>query len=183
MVLLILNGPPAVGKLTIAEELAAKTGYKVFQNNPTVQAVLPIFEFGTPEFSRTLRRIRLDMLEEAAQSNLDGLIFTFCYDSKEDEIAITEMIDTVERTGGSVYLTQLTCPESVLFDRVGSESRKRHNKIITKERLRSMLDRYELFTPYPLRESLTIDTSVTTVEQSVNTILSSFGIANVLDPF
>jgi RNase adaptor protein for sRNA GlmZ degradation len=177
MELIILYGPPAVGKLTIAEMLATRTGYKIFQNNPTVLAVQPIFDFGTPEFIRTLDKIRLTLLEEAARSNIAGLIFTVCYDAKEDEATLSEMIDLVERAGGAVHLVQLTSPESVLFERIGNESRKAHGKLMNHERLRAMLDRYDLFTPYRLRDSLMIDTSECTALQSVSTILSSFGIA------
>jgi shikimate kinase len=176
MIFIVLYGPPAIGKLTIAEKLAAKTGYKIFQNNPTVHAVLPLFEFGTPEFIRTLHNIRIMMLDEAARSNIAGLIFTVCYDPNEDESAMSEMIDVVERSGGKVHLVQLTCPESVLFARIGNESRKPHGKLMSNERLREMLNRYDLFKPYRLRDGLTIDTSTSTVEQSVESILASFGI-------
>jgi replication-associated recombination protein RarA len=78
MIFIVLYGPPAVGKLTIAEKLASRTGYKIFQNNPTVHAVTPLFPFGSPEFIRTLHNIRIMMLEEAARSNIAGLIFTVC---------------------------------------------------------------------------------------------------------
>src|SRR5580693_906046 len=97
MVLIILYGPPAVGKLTIAEKLAERTGYKIFQNNPTVHAVVPIFDFGTPEFIRTLERIRLTLLNEATRSNIEGMIFTYCYDAKEEDKTIDHMIELMER--------------------------------------------------------------------------------------
>ncbi len=178
MVLIILYGPPAVGKLTVAEALAERTGYTVFQNNPTVHAVVPIFKFGTPEFIRTLERIRLVMLEEAAASKLKGLIFTYCYDASEDDQTISKMIEVVERTGGTVHLVQLTCPESVLFERIDNESRKAHGKLMDHNRLRAMLEIYDLFTPYQMRDSLTIDTSQSTVEQSVCDIISAYGLEN-----
>jgi hypothetical protein len=176
MVLIILYGPPAVGKLTIAEKLAESTGYKIFQNNPTVHAVVPIFDFGTPEFIRSLEQIRLTLLEEAARSNMGGLIFTYCYDAKEEDRTIDKMIELMERTGGTVHLVQLTCPESILFERIDNESRKAHGKLMVSERLRAMLEQYDMFTPYLLRESLSIDTSTSSIPQSVSTILSTFGI-------
>ena len=176
MELIILYGPPAVGKLTIAEKLAERTGYKIFQNNPTVHAVVPIFEFGTPEFIRSLERIRLTLLEEAARSNMGGMIFTYCYDAKEEDRTIDKMIEAVERAGGAVHLVQLICPESVLFERIDNESRKAHGKLMDHDRLRAMLERYDLFTPYLLRDSLSIDTSTSGIGQSVSTILSTFGI-------
>src|SRR4051812_6131450 len=102
MTLIFLYGPPGVGKLTVAETLAERTGFKIMQNNPTVQAVTPIFEFGTKEWSRTLHRIRLVMFEEAARSGIAGLIFTFCYDSKMDDARVKEMLDVIEHSNGEI---------------------------------------------------------------------------------
>lgn len=48
--LLILFGPPAVGKMTVGKELSALTGMKLFHNHMTIELVLPFFEFGTPPY-------------------------------------------------------------------------------------------------------------------------------------
>ena len=176
MRLIILYGPPAVGKLTIAEKLAAKTGYKIFQNNTTVRAIEPIFDFGTPKFFRTLAHIRLALFEEAAQSDLHGLIFTFCFDPDVDEEFISEAIATVERGRGTVHLVQLTAPTPTLLERVENESRRTHGKIMEKESLQAIVNRYDFFTPYPFGESLTIDTSEMTAEEAVSKIIAKFGL-------
>ena len=39
MKLVILYGPPGVGKLTVGRELAARTGFKLFHNHLTVDLV------------------------------------------------------------------------------------------------------------------------------------------------
>ncbi|HEY3875837.1 MAG TPA: hypothetical protein VGM92_10190, partial [Candidatus Kapabacteria bacterium] len=165
--------PPAVGKLTVAEQLAERTGFKIFQNNPTVRAVEPLFEFGTQPFQATLEKVRLIMLREAIQWKIPGLIFTFCFDPSEDEAFITEMISTVESEGGSAHLVQLIALEATLLDRVENESRVAHKKVIEKNRLRSMLKQYALFTPYAHRKSLVLDTSQLSVEESVERIVMS----------
>lgn len=59
MRLLFLYGPPAAGKLTIARELAAATGFRVFHNHVTVDALLSVFEFGSPPFIELRERIWL----------------------------------------------------------------------------------------------------------------------------
>ena len=50
MPLLFLHGPPATGKLTVARELAALTGWELFHNHLVVDAVLRDHPFGTPGF-------------------------------------------------------------------------------------------------------------------------------------
>lgn len=58
MNLVVIYGPPASGKLTVAQELSAITGYKLFHNHLTVNAVAALFEFGTPEFTRLTQPMR-----------------------------------------------------------------------------------------------------------------------------
>jgi predicted kinase len=43
--LLLLYGRPAVGKLTVAREVAALTGGRLFHNHLTVNLALSVFEF------------------------------------------------------------------------------------------------------------------------------------------
>jgi hypothetical protein len=71
MNLVVIYGPPASGKLTVAQELSAITGYKLFHNHLTVNAVAALFEFGSAEFMRLLRHIPLALLSEAVL--VDGL--------------------------------------------------------------------------------------------------------------
>ena len=51
MKLILLYGPPAVGKLTIAKELARLTGFKLFHAHLTSDVVEAIFPRGTPRFA------------------------------------------------------------------------------------------------------------------------------------
>lgn len=50
MKLLFHYGPPAVGILTVAREVAALTGYRLFHDHLTVNLALAVFDFGTPGF-------------------------------------------------------------------------------------------------------------------------------------
>ena len=52
MKLIFLYGLPATGKLTVAHELAAITGFKVFHNHLVVDVLLTVFDFGSPDFVR-----------------------------------------------------------------------------------------------------------------------------------
>jgi hypothetical protein len=53
MKLLLLYGPPAVGKLTIAKEIARLTEFKVFHAHLTVDLVASIFPRDAPRVSST----------------------------------------------------------------------------------------------------------------------------------
>ncbi len=73
--LVYLYGPPAAGKLTIAERLAELTGSPLFHNHLTVNAIAPVFEFASPACTEVLHRLRLDVFATGARADV-GLIFT-----------------------------------------------------------------------------------------------------------
>ena len=54
MSLIVIIGPPAVGKMTVAYELAKLTGHKVFHNHMAIEPALEFFEYGSPEFKHSL---------------------------------------------------------------------------------------------------------------------------------
>lgn len=47
MQLVFLYGPPGVGKLTVARDLAGLTNFKVFHNHLTISLALSVFPFGS----------------------------------------------------------------------------------------------------------------------------------------
>ena len=80
MHLVVLYGPAASGKLTVARELSRSTGLPVFHNHLVVNALLEVFEFDSPEFVRLRERFWLDTFEAAAQSGR-SVVFTFTPES------------------------------------------------------------------------------------------------------
>ena len=64
--LAFLVGPPAVGKMTVGAALADLTGLRLFHNHQSIEAVLPVFDFGTPPFSRLVNGFRRRVFEEVA---------------------------------------------------------------------------------------------------------------------
>lgn len=76
MTLVILYGPPAVGKLTVGIELAKLTGYKLFHNHLTTDTVRSLFPRGTVG-DELIQRFRLELLETAAQAKLPGVVHTY----------------------------------------------------------------------------------------------------------
>jgi len=97
MELLIIYGPPASGKLTIAKEVAKKTGYKLFHNHLTVDLLKVFLEFGTPEFFELNQKMKLDILEAAAKQGVDGIIYTFVYDRTTDNPFVVKLKNLSKR--------------------------------------------------------------------------------------
>lgn len=113
MDLLVIFGPPAVGKMTVGREVARLTGYKLFHNHMTVEPVLELFEFGSPPFVRLVSEFRTRVIEEAAESDLPGLVFTFVWalDDPGDKELVDGYVEIVESRGGTVRYVELYAPQ------------------------------------------------------------------------
>lgn len=173
MELVILYGPPGVGKLTVAEALAARTGYKVFHNHLTNDLVTSLFPFGSEQMLRLTMRYRVELLAEAARAGLDGVIHTFVYAAGTDDEFMQALIDAVEPHGGHVTLVLLRCDPEVLLERVVAESRSAHRKLRDQEIMRRLLRDERLLEPYPHRPSLVIDNTQRRAEEVADIIMEA----------
>jgi hypothetical protein len=107
--LVVLVGPPAVGKMTVGHALAARTGLRLFHNHHTIDLVLRFFPFGTPQFQRLVGEFRRRIFEEVAASDLPGLIFTYvwAFDDPRDEAAVEGWSAIFRARGGRVAFAEL----------------------------------------------------------------------------
>ncbi|MFH0854409.1 MAG: AAA family ATPase [bacterium] len=178
MNLIFIYGPPAVGKLTVANELAKITGYRIFHNHHTVDLISSIFEFGTKSFSKLNREIRLSIFEEASKNRLDGMIFTFVYEQTlpSDQEFVKKVVKIVEKYKGKVYFVQLCCSYRELSKRVKEGSRKNFRKIKTKKRLKAFLNRTNAVTSIPFVDSFFIDNTKTTPKKVARMIMEHYGL-------
>jgi RNase adaptor protein for sRNA GlmZ degradation len=173
MKLIFIYGSPAVGKLTVSNELARLTNYKVFHNHLTVDAILPIFEFGSPPFTKLNDEFRKLMITEAGLHDVN-LITTYCYAKGLDDERVGDLLKLVEENGGEVNLVLLTCERKELETRVLAESRQNFEKVKTVELLEEVLDKYELFSTIPNRVSLVIDNTNLSAETVAEQIIKQF---------
>lgn len=109
MKLVIIIGPPAVGKMTVGIALEKITKLKLFHNHMSIELVNKFFDFGTEAFERLDKVIRFETFKEIANSKLEGVIFTIVwdYDFKEDEQYIDDIIDIFKKKESQVCLIEL----------------------------------------------------------------------------
>jgi tRNA uridine 5-carbamoylmethylation protein Kti12 len=158
MKLVFIYGPPAVGKLTVARELARITGFKLYHNHVSVDFVKSVFEFGSPTFWRLVDKFRREILEEAARQGVDT-IFTFVYGKGVDDEFVRDIVRRVESHRGKVCFVRLHCDRRELLRRVGASSRKEVGKLTSKSGLDRMFRKFELTAEVPTAKSLSIDTT------------------------
>lgn len=167
-----IYGPPASGKLTVANELSPITNLKVFHNHLTIDLIKPYFEFGTKSFFELSANLRLNIFESAAKENILGLIFTSCYSYPEDNRTVRKIIQRIEKHGGQCFFVHLFADIDALEKRVIEGSRKNYGKVKSKEDLKKSLSKWEMFTPIPFVESLQIDNTNLSVKEVAAKIIS-----------
>jgi len=158
MKMVFIYGPPGVGKLTVAMELSKLTGYKVYHNHLAIEAIIPIFDFGTKEYNDLIAKYRMQMLHAIVRSKLQGVIITFVYAPGIDDKYIKILLRDVKAHKGKAFFVRLYCEKSELFKRVHGKSRRHYNKITKNSELQDLLDRYSYITlPMNGHKSLSID--------------------------
>ena len=173
MKLILIYGSPAVGKLTVANEIARKTDFKVFHNHLTIDAVKPIFDFGTESFWKLVHLFRIETVAEAARSN-QNLIYTFCYAKGSDDEHVRLITEAVEKNGGELNFVMLVANKSEIEKRVLAESRKRYGKLKNVEILHDVWNKYDLFSPVPARESLIVDNTNLSPKNAASKIIEHY---------
>lgn len=113
MKLLILFGPPAVGKTAVGQIIEQQTDFKLFHNHMVMDGVMHVFEHNSPAEERLSRLIRGSIIEEAAKSEIN-LIFTYVWNFSRDKGK--QNIDAYKRSyeehGGEVQFIELVASDS-----------------------------------------------------------------------
>lgn len=177
MKLLLIYGSPAVGKLTVANEIAARTGFKVFHNHLSIDCVEPVFEFGSESFAKLINLIRLETIREAARIGRD-LIYTFCYAKGPDDAHVRQVAEIVESAGGEMLFVLLKADRDALDRRVTADSRRNSGKAKTIALMDHFHETYDLVSPVPDRESLVIDNTNLPAGETARQIIGHFDLAN-----
>ena len=177
MDLVVLHGPPAVGKLTVGRALAARTGLKLFHNHLALDAITAVFDFRSPGYLRLRELYWLEMFETAASEGV-SLIFTFMPETSLAPGFGERMRAAVERGGGRLRLARLTAPAATIETRLDAPSRAEFAKLKSVKDLRDLTAMGWLDYPMPSSE-LTVDTSRLSPEEAAETIASALALPRV----
>jgi chloramphenicol 3-O-phosphotransferase len=176
--LLYIYGPPASGKLTVATALAELTGFSLFHNHLSVEAIRSALPFGSEPFTEVLHRLRLDVFQTAARAGI-SLIFTNNSawsgpDARSRFAAFaTAAKRMVEAEGGRTVFVKVSAPLSVLEERVAHDSRRRLGKLVDIARLRELVTDLDQSALHP--DDLEIDTSTVSAEGAALYIRDALG--------
>ena len=107
--LIIVCGPHAVGKMTVAESLRDKLHYNMMMNHDSIEVSDRIFGFATPAQKEFNAFFREKAFELAVKHNVD-LIFTYvcAFDIPEEREYLSKLKDLFEQGGGRFYFVELS---------------------------------------------------------------------------
>ena len=106
--LIVVSGPHAVGKMTVAEELRDKTGYCLMVNHDSIEVSNKIFGRGSDSQKEFNNLFREAVFNTAIKNNVN-LIFTYvtAFDLPEEIDYLNSLKDMFEKTGGNFYFVEL----------------------------------------------------------------------------
>lgn len=178
--LYLLQGAPAVGKLTLAREIARRTGAIVVDNHLVNDAVFVPMGLGrdpavTLEQTDALRDRVREVVHEAALAAPPALshVFTFWLPDDPENAAHVERLRTLAARRGARFVpVWLSAPAEVLLARVGAPDRAERSKLMDPEILRELLEVRQL--PVP-SDAVTLDLGEPTPAQAVEELLAALG--------
>ncbi len=116
--LIVVSGPQAVGKMTVAEKIRDKVGYALMVNHDSIEVSDKIFERGTDAQKELNSLIRKDVFDIAIKYDI-SMIFTFvtAFDMQSDLDYLEMLKNMFEKTGGNFYFVELEADVETRLER------------------------------------------------------------------
>jgi hypothetical protein len=127
--LLVVFGPPAVGKMTVGRAIVDASDFRLFHNHHTIEPLLDVFDYGTPPFNRLLGEFRQRVLEEAAAYGTN-LVFTIVWalDNERDRAGLRDHFQPFIDAGRRIAFVELYAGLDVRLERNRTEYRLAEKK-------------------------------------------------------
>lgn len=128
MNLVIIFGPHAVGKMTVGQELAKLSGYKLFHNHMTIEPMAALFDQDPKLMWPLITEFRDKIFDAFTRSSNKGLIFTFMWalDEPSDAAYLQGIEDRFKAIGGNVYYVELCADQKIRLERNKTPNRLQH---------------------------------------------------------
>jgi len=174
MKLILLYGPPGVGKLTVARELSRITAISIFHNHMILNPLREIFGLEHPAREKLEFEFRYRIVEEAIHADKD-LIMTGVITMNNYKKFYEKVIDMVEKSGGEVDMVQLSAQKEILQQRVINQDRKAVGKIVSLSDWNAFEAKYpEMYDTFERKKQLKIETSVMHPKEIASKIIAHF---------
>ena len=185
--LIVVCGPQAVGKMTVAESLRDKLRYNLMMNHDSIEVSDKIFGFTTPAQKEFNAIFREKAFEIAIKYNID-MIFTYvcAFEMQEERDYLNNLHNLFTQNGGSFYFVELSADLDTRLAR--NETPHRMEKKVSKRDLawskENLLNDAEVHRLNTEKEEvwfdkhLKIDNSNLTTEQVADMVIETFNLTS-----
>ena len=174
-----LIGMPAVGKYTVAKELAAITGARLVDNHSIANVIFNLIAVdgvtplppGTFSHVGRVRATVMDMIADVAPRDL-SYVFTIVLagNNPAEQVIFDRMVEVAGLRGSLFVPVLLSCRTEELIERAATDSRIQRMKLIDPLKIAEMNDGLPQFeTDHP--NTLRLDTSDSPPEETARRIL------------
>ena len=183
--LIVVCGPQAVGKMTVAESLRDKLKYNMMMNHDSIEVSDRIFGFATPaqrEFNGVFREKAFNI---AVKHNVD-MIFTYvaAFDHPEEIDYLKSLERKFRRKGGHFYFVELSADLKTRLARNESPHRmamkvSKRDVAWSRDNLLRDTERYQLNTEpdvFLFKHHLKIDNTNLTPDEVADKVIRVFGL-------
>lgn len=179
--IILLYGPPGVGKLTVGKQLSTKTKFILFNGHQLADLVHSIFDFGTKEFVDTTNRLWLYLFEASIRSKNQGLIVSLVYGvqtlrGKEDDTFFRKVIRLAKKHKTNLYFVKLKCSDQTLYRRVQNPTRRKYGKLVSPALLKQIRQNYKVDRTIPFVKNTIVDNTYLTPKQAADRIITRLKI-------
>lgn len=130
--LVLILGPHAVGKMTVGQALAKRTGLTLFHNHMSIELVRKLFDHHTSrkEWNTLNTTIRQTVFELFAAGDFPGLIFTYMcdFDDESEFTYLSGIIDLFRKNSAVCCVVELCADFEVRLWRNQTENRLLHKE-------------------------------------------------------
>ncbi|OGI75968.1 hypothetical protein A3C67_01205 [Candidatus Nomurabacteria bacterium RIFCSPHIGHO2_02_FULL_42_19] len=180
--MVVIYGPVAVGKYTVAKKLRKLINYKFFHNHHTHDLARQLFERGNIHLHRVTENIRFFVFKEIAEAKIN-VVTTHTYSSSyvsktslTDPMYMKKIESIIEKSGGRACFVHLMADPKEIFKRVSDESRKNFGKLRNKKILKEYLSDSEWKLAAPVKNNLIIDNTHFSPKKVATIIIKHFKI-------
>lgn len=116
--LIVVSGPQAVGKMTVAEKIKERLGYSLMVNHDSIEVSDKIFGRDNPAQKELNKIIREKVFDIAIKNDID-MIFTFvtAFNDPGDIEYLNNLRNMFEASGGQFYFVELEADVKTRLER------------------------------------------------------------------
>lgn len=174
-----LIGPPGVGKLTIATEIARRTGARLIDNHSVANVIFnvvapdglaPLPDAIWPRVGK-VREAVLDTMANVAPPGLSFVLTNFLRGDDPSELAaFRDVVVVAEIRRDTLVPVILTCETGELLRRVTNESRRRRMKLVDPDLAQALASAAPFQSHHP--NELRLDVTTLSVVDAASKIIS-----------